>query len=107
MANRGMNPEMMKQIQQMQQRIVQAQQQLEETVVEASAGGGAVKVSMNARPKLNSITIQPEVVDPEDVEMLQDLITAAINEALEVIRTTQMQQLSGLAGGLNIPGLLP
>ena len=107
MAQRGMNPEMMKQIQQMQQRIVQAQQQLEETVVEASAGGGAVKVSMNARPKLNSITIQPEVVDPEDVEMLQDLITAAINEALEVIRTTQMQQLSGLAGGLNIPGLLP
>ncbi len=96
---------MMKQIQQMQQRIAQAQQQLEETVVEASAGGGVVTVSMNARPKLDSITIQPEVVDPDDVEMLQDLITAAINEALEVIRATQMQQLSGLAGGLNIPGL--
>ncbi len=105
MANRGMNPDMMKQIQQMQARIAEAQQTLEETVVEASAGGGAVLVSMNARPKLNTIAIKPEVVDADDVEMLQDLITAAINEALEKIRTTQMQQLAGLAGGLNIPGL--
>ncbi|HEU4759964.1 MAG TPA: YbaB/EbfC family nucleoid-associated protein, partial [Dehalococcoidia bacterium] len=89
----------------MQARIVEAQQKLEETVVEASAGGGAVTVSMNARPKLNVIAIKPEVVDAEDVEMLQDLIMAAINEALEKIRATQMQQLAGLAGGLNIPGL--
>ena len=105
MANRGMNPDMMKQIQQMQARVIKAQQELEETIVEASAGGGAVSVVMNARPKLSSITIKPEVVDADDVEMLQDLITAAINEALEKIRATQMQQLAGLAGGLNIPGL--
>ncbi len=105
MAQRGMNPEAMKQFQQLQARILQAQQQLEETIVEASAGGGAVNVVMNARPKLNSITIQPEVVDADDVEMLQDLITAALNEALEKIRLSQMQQLAGLAGGLNIPGL--
>ncbi len=107
MTNRGMNPEMMKQIQQLQARAVKAQQQLEETIVEASAGGGAVNVVMNARPKLSSITIKPEVVDADDVEMLQDLITAAMNEALEKIRLTQMQQLAGLAGGLNIPGLTP
>ena len=105
MANRGMNPEMMKQIQQLQARAAKAQQDLEETIVEASAGGGAVSVVMNAHPKLNSITIKPEVVDADDVEMLQDLVTAAINEALEKIRATQMQQLAGLAGGLNIPGL--
>lgn len=107
MANRGgfNQAEMMKQIQQMQAKLAQAQQKLEETVVEASAGGGAVAVVMNARPALMSITIKPEVVDADDVEMLQDLILAAMNEALEKIRTNQMQQLAGLAGGLNIPGL--
>jgi hypothetical protein len=97
--------ELMKQIQQMQAKIAQVQQRLEETVVQASAGGGAVEVTMNARPALQSIVIKPEVVDPEDVEMLQDLILAAMNEALEKIRSNQMQQLAGLAGGLNIPGL--
>lgn len=105
MTNRGMNPELMKQFAQLQARIAQAQQKLEETTVEASAGGGAVNVVLSARPKLNSIAIQPEVVDADDVEMLQDLIAAALNEALEKIRTIQMQQLAGLAGGLNIPGL--
>ena len=105
MAKRGMNPEMMKQIQQLQTRMMQAQKRLEETLVEASAGGGAVNVVMNAQPKLSSITINPEVVDADDVEMLQDLIVAAINEALEKIRQTQAQQMAGLTGGLNIPGL--
>lgn len=106
MAQRGgMNPEMMKQIQQLQQKMADAQRQLEETIVEASAGGEAVTVTMNARPELKSIAIKPEVVDPDDVEMLQDLIQAAMNDALEKIRANQMQQLSGLAGGLNIPGL--
>ena len=105
MSRGGMNPEIMKQIQQMQAKLAETQQRLEETVIEASAGGGAVEVTMNARPALQSIAIKPEVVDPEDVEMLQDLIQAAMNDALEKIRTTQMQQLAGLAGGLNIPGL--
>lgn len=105
MTNRGMNPEMMKQLANLQARVAQAQQKLEETTVEASAGGGAVTVVLNAQPKLNSIAIQPEVVDADDVEMLQDLIAAAMNEALEKIRGIQMQQLAGLAGGLNIPGL--
>jgi len=103
----GIDPQMMKRIQEMQARIAEAQQKLEETTIEATAGGGAVTVVMTAHPKLQSITIRPEAVDPDDVEMLQDLITAAINEALEKIRAAQMQQMSGLTAGLNIPGLSP
>jgi DNA-binding YbaB/EbfC family protein len=95
----------MKQLQQMQGRLAEAQQKLEETIIEASSGGGAVTVKMNAHPSLLAITIKPEVVDPDDAEMLQDLIQAAMNDALEQIRASQMQQLAGLAGGLNIPGL--
>lgn len=102
---RGMNPKMMKQFQQLQARIMQAQKALEEAVVEASAGGGAVTVRMSAKPSLDSISIQPEAVDPDEVEMLQDLIQAAVNEALERVRAMQMEQMSGLASGLNIPGL--
>ena len=100
-----MNQQMMQQMQQLQGQIAKAQQALEETIIEASAGGGAVSVVMTAQPKMNSITVQAEVVDPDDVEMLQDLIMAAVNEALEQVRATQMQQMAGIAGGLNIPGL--
>jgi len=97
--------EMLKQIQALQAKMAQAQKALEETSIEASAGGGAVTVVMNARPELLSIAVKPEVIDPDDVDMLQDLILAAMNEALEKVRAGQMQQLTGLAGGLNIPGL--
>ena len=106
MASRGgTNPDFMKQLQQMQGRIAEVQQRLDETVIEASSGGGAVTVKMNAHPSLQEITIKPEVIDPDDAEMLQDLIQAAMNDALEKIRASQMQQLAGLAGGLNLPGL--
>lgn len=107
MASRGggIDPKLMKRIQEMQARIAQAQQKLEETTVEATAGGGAVAVVMTAQPRLQSIAIQPEAVDAADVEMLQDLITAAINEALQKIQTVQRQQMAGLTGGLDIPGL--
>ena len=94
-----------KQLQQMQGRIAEVQQRLDETVIEASSGGGAVTVKMNAHPSLQEITIKPEVIDPDDAEMLQDLIQAAMNDALERVRASQMQQLAGVAGGLNIPGL--
>ena len=97
--------EMLKQIQALQAKMAQAQKALEETEIQASAGGGAVSVTMNAKPELLSIAVKPEVIDPDDVEMLQDLILAAMNEALEKVRAGQMQQLTGLAGGLNIPGL--
>jgi DNA-binding YbaB/EbfC family protein len=96
---------MMKQIQALQAKMAAAQRALEETILNATAGGGAVEVSMNAKPELLSIAIKPEVIDPDDADMLQDLVMAAMNEALEKVRTTQMQQLAGVAGGLNIPGL--
>jgi DNA-binding YbaB/EbfC family protein len=105
MAQQRGGQDMMKQLQALQARIAQAQKALEETIIEASSGGGAVALVMTAEPKLSSITIQPEVVDGSDVEMLQDLILAAANEALEKARAMQMQQLAGVAGGLNIPGL--
>lgn len=105
MAQQRGGQDMMKQIQALQGRIAAAQQALQETIIEASSGGGAVSVVMTAEPRLNSITIEPEVVDASDVEMLQDLIMAAANEALEKARASQMQQLAGVAGGLNIPGL--
>ena len=110
MANRGGVPaggggDLMKQIQQMQSKLAEAQAKLEEMIYDATSGGGAVSVKMNARPALLDITIKPEVIDPDDVDMLQDLIMAAMNDALEKVRMGQMQQLAGLAGGLNIPGL--
>ena len=97
--------DMMKQIQALQSKMAQAQQSLAETIIEGSSGGGVVQVSISAQPEMQSITIKPEAVDPDDVEMLQDLIMAAINDALEKVRSSQMQQLAGLAGGMNIPGL--
>src|SRR3970282_1722061 len=105
MTQRGMNPEMMKQFQALQSKIAKAQQALEETTIEASSGGGAVAVVMTAQPELSRITIQPEVVDASDVDMLQDLIMAAINEALEQARASQMQQLGSVAGGLKHLGV--
>jgi DNA-binding YbaB/EbfC family protein len=105
MAKGGQGGDLMKQIQAMQSKLADAQQRLEEMIFDASSGGGAVQVSMNAKPALLSIEIKPEVIDPDDVEMLQDLVMAAMNDALEKVRGGQMQQLAGLAGGLNIPGL--
>ena len=99
MTQRGMNPEMMKQFQALQGKIAQAQKALEETIIEASSGGGAVAVVMNAQPKLNSITIQPEVVEGSDVEMLQDLIMAAINEALSRSGRRRCNSSQGLPAG--------
>ena len=104
MAKQG-GGDLMKQIQAMQSKLAEAQQKLEEMTFDATSGGGAVTVKMNARPHLLDIVIKPEVIDPEDVDMLQDLIMAAMNDALEKVRSGQMQQLAGLAGGMNIPGL--
>jgi DNA-binding YbaB/EbfC family protein len=97
--------DLMKQIQQMQSKLAEAQQKLEEMIFDATSGGGAVAVKMNARPHLLEITIRPEVLDPDDVDMVQDLIMAAMNDALEKVRNGQMQQLAGLAGGSTIQGL--
>ena len=96
---------MMKQVQQMQAKMEAMQAELEQAEVEGSAGGGMVKVIVNGKNEVKSITIDPEVVDPEDVEMLQDLIVAAMNQAREKSQELQQEQMSSLTGGLNIPGL--
>ena len=93
---------MMKQAQEMQQRL---QQQMVEMRVEATAGGGMVTVVINGTKQLQSIKIDPEVVSKEDVEMLQDLIVAAFNDAARKVDEQLGQSMSGLMGGLKIPGL--
>ena len=93
---------MMKQAQEMQQRL---QQQMADMRVEATAGGGMVTVTVNGTKQLQSIVIDPEVVSKEDVEMLQDLIVAAVNDAGRKVDEQLGQSMSGLMGGLKIPGL--
>jgi DNA-binding YbaB/EbfC family protein len=94
--------QMMKQAQQMQERL---QKQMAELKVEATAGGGMVSVAMNGSKQLLSLKIDPEAVSKEDVEMLQDLILAAINDAQRKVDEALQQQMGGMMGGLNIPGL--
>jgi len=96
---------MLRQLQRMQDQISKAQQEIEESTVEASAGGGAVTVVVSGQPSVRLIKIAPEAVDPEDVEMLEDLIVAALNEALEKVRTMQAERLGSAASGLDILGL--
>ncbi len=96
---------MMKQLQKMQAKMQEMQAELENATVEASSGGGMVKVVANGKHDIISITIDPEVVDKDDVEMLQDLIVAAINQAREKVQEMQSEQMSKLTGGLSIPGL--
>ena len=96
---------MLRQLQRMQDQISKAQQEIEESTVEASAGGGAVTVVVSGQPRVQSVKIAPEAVDPEDVQMLEDLIVAALNEALEKVRTMQAERLGSAASGLDILGL--
>ena len=96
---------MMKQVQQMQAKMAEMQAELENAEVEASSGGGMVKVIVNGKGEVKSLTIDPEVVDKDDIEMLQDLIIAALNQAKEKASEIQQEQMAGLTGGLNIPGL--
>ncbi len=101
----GMNRDMMARLQQMQEKAMKAQSELQEQVVDGSAGGGAVSIAVTGGLKVESLKIEPEVVDPDDIEMLEDLITAAVNEALQKVQGLQTQQLAGLAGqfGINLP----
>ncbi len=93
------------QLQTMQKQMMEAQEALGSKTVEVSAGGGAVTVVMTGHQKLQSIKIDPEVVNPEDVEMLQDLIVAAINEAVEASQNLAADELGAITGGLSLPGL--
>ncbi|EMS80421.1 MULTISPECIES: YbaB/EbfC family nucleoid-associated protein [Desulfotignum] len=96
---------MMKQAQKLQKKMLQAQEELATKTVEASAGGGMVKVVANGGQKIESIVLEKEVVDPDDVEMLQDLVMAAVNDALKKSQEMMSAEMSKLTGGMNIPGL--
>jgi DNA-binding YbaB/EbfC family protein len=92
--------------QKMQREMMKIQEELAKETVEATAGGGAVKATMTGQQKLVSVTLDPEVVDPEDVEMLQDLVVAAVNDALTRSQELQAKRLSVLTGGMKIPGMM-
>jgi DNA-binding YbaB/EbfC family protein len=109
MGRRNMN-KMMAQVQKMQQDMQEAQEQLAKETVTASAGGGAVKATMTGGLELVSLEIDPEVIDPEDVEGLQDLVIASVNEAINSSQEMASKRLGGITGGLgdlglNMPGL--
>lgn len=95
---------MMKQAQKMQKEMMRIQEEIEQRTVEASAGGGAVTVIVSGKKDIKSIVIKPEVVDPDDVEMLQDLIIAAVNEAIRQADEMVAKEMGKLTGGLNLPG---
>ena len=102
----GMNRnQMMQQARKMQEQLLAAQQKAAETEVRSTAGGGAVKVTAAGDMRIKSLTIDPSAIDPDDVEMLQDMILAAVNDALDSAEAMAGQQMSAVTGGLNIPGL--
>ena len=95
----------LKQAQKMQENMQKMQEELESKELEASVGGGAVTVKVNGKKEVLDITIKPEVVDPDDIEMLQDLVLSAVNQALKSVDDMQANQMSKVTGGMNIPGL--
>ena len=102
----GMNQAaMMKQAQKMQQEMLRMQQEMETKTYTASAGGGMVKATVNGKHEVVDLQINPEAVDPDDVEMLQDMVMAAVNEAMRTADTESANNMSRLTGGLNLGGL--
>lgn len=97
--------QMMKQVKKMQEQMMKAQEELGTKTVEGSAGGGVVTAVVNGHKKVQSIAIKPEAVDPEDVEMLQDLVLTAINDALAKAEELANKDMGKFTGGMNIPGL--
>ena len=102
----GMNmQQMMKQARKMQEQLAAAQENLKSQTVDASAGGGMVKVTVNGEMELVNLTIDPDALDPQDVDMLQDMIMAAVNEAVRGVNELANKQMGAITGGLNIPGM--
>jgi nucleoid-associated protein EbfC len=97
--------QMLKQAQKMQEEMAKVQEELQNTEFKASSGGGAVEVIISGNKQIKSLNIKPEVIDPEDKEMLEDLIIAAVNDCLAQIEKKSEEQMSKSTGGLNIPGL--
>jgi len=102
---RGGMGNLMKQAQQMQQKMLKMQEEVAKRTLEASVGGGMVTVQVNGKNEVLSIKIEPQVVDPNDVEMLEDLIVAGVNEALRKSQEMMAEEMGKLTGGLKIPGL--
>lgn len=101
-----MNRNMIKQAQQLQQRLMKMQEELEQATVEASAGGGAVKVTATGKQRITAIKIDPAAVDPQDVSLLEDMVLAAVNEAMDKATDMANQRMSAITGGMKIPGLM-
>ena len=97
--------QIMRQAQKMQKKMEEAQEEAANQVVEASAGGGMVSVKVNGKQELLEISIEKDVVNPDDVEMLQDLIVAAVNEGMKKSQQIMQDKLQGITSGLNIPGM--
>ena len=106
-AQQGGSANMMKKIQEMQEEMSRVQQEVEETEFTASAGGGAVEVTISGKREVTKVKLQEEVVDPDDVEMLEDLLVAAVNEALEKVDAETTSAMSKFTGGMGggMPGL--
>ena len=102
----GMNQAaMMRQVQKMQQEALRMQEEMENKTYDATAGGGMVKATVNGKHEVVALSINPEAVDPDDVEMLQDMVMAAVNEAMRAAETEAANNMSRLTGGLNLGGL--
>ncbi|MFQ6121775.1 MAG: YbaB/EbfC family nucleoid-associated protein [Dehalococcoidales bacterium] len=100
-----MNKFILQQAQKLQSKLAKAQEELSNVTVEASSGGGAVKVTINGQQKIQSVKISPEVINPDDVELLEDLVLTAVGEAIAKSQEVAAKHLGGLTGGLKIPGL--
>ena len=100
-----MNKNLMRQAQQFQQRLAKVQEELEAVTVEASSGGGMVTAVVTGKQTVSSISIDPQAVDPDDVEVLEEMVMAAVNEALLKSQELASQKMGAITGGLNIPGL--
>ncbi len=96
---------MIKQAQKMQQNMLKMQEEIEKEEFEASAGGGVVTVKMSGKKELLSVSIKPEAVDPDDVEMLEDLVLTAVNDVLGKVDSANATKMSSITGGMNLPGL--
>ena len=96
---------MMRQAQKMQEDMTALQEDLDSREYDVSAGGGVVNIKINGKKEILSIELKPEIVDPDDIEMLQDILTAGINEAIKKVETTNSEEMGKLTGSLNIPGL--
>ncbi len=100
-----MNRSFMRQAQELQAKLAKAQEELAEAKIEASSGGGAVTVTVNGQQQILSVKISPEAIEPDDVEMLEDLVLTAVNEALTKSQELAAKRMGKITGGLNIPGL--